>query len=69
MVAGATVRGNVIPLILNPAPVTLIEDTTKSEVPVLVTATVFVPLAPTVTLPNDNELGMTVADMVVLPDC
>jgi len=48
--------------------VTLIEDTTKSEVPVLVTATVFVPLAPTVTLPNDNELGVTVADIVVLPD-
>jgi hypothetical protein len=51
------------------APVTLIEETTKSPVPVLVTATVFVPLVPTVTLPNDNEVGVTVADIVVLPDC
>jgi hypothetical protein len=53
---------------LKPVPVTLIEDTIKSAVPVLVTATVFVPLVPTVTLPNDNELGVTVADIVVLPD-
>jgi hypothetical protein len=65
----ATVRGNVMPLTLKPAPVTLIEETTKSAVPVFVTATVFVPLAPTVTLPNDNEFGVTVADIVVLPDC
>jgi hypothetical protein len=63
------VRGNVIPLILNPAPVTLMEDTTRSAPPVFVTATVFVPLAPTVTFPNDKELGVTVAEIVVLPGC
>jgi hypothetical protein len=63
------VRGNVIALILNPAPVTLMEDTTRSAPPVFVTATVFAPLAPTVTFPNDNELGVTVADIVGLPGC
>jgi hypothetical protein len=54
----ATVRGNVIPVTLNPAPVTLAADIVTEALPVLLRVTVRVAVSPTATWPKAWLLGV-----------
>jgi len=57
LAAAARVNGKVSPLTPNPEPVKLAEETVTDELPVLLSVTAWLADAPTVTDPNETEVG------------
>jgi hypothetical protein len=57
LAAAARVNGKVSPLTPNPEPVKLAEETVTDELPVLLSVTAWLPDCPTVTDPNETEVG------------